>query len=156
MHLMEGRKRRHVRQNGAKMIKVLVQLTEDVEDEDVNAEVDEGVGEALHLEAVVVQVEIALNKVSEGGVDVEGVSLPIANGAILQCQPGSTGGEATLTGDVLKFRRDSAEKPRLDQHVHRIPSRNIDERVIRQYKVREGIASKGEQHILMPVGMVRG
>jgi hypothetical protein len=54
MHRMKRRKRHHVCEDGAKMIKVLVQPTEDAEDEDVvgdvNAEVDEGVGEALHLE----------------------------------------------------------------------------------------------------------
>jgi hypothetical protein len=90
------------------MIKVLVQSAENVQDEDavgdVNAEVDEGVGEALHLEAVVIHVEIALNKVPEGGIDVEGTSLLISDEAILQGQPHSTGSEATLPGDALKFR----------------------------------------------------
>jgi hypothetical protein len=44
------------------MIEVLVQPTENVQDEDVvrdvNAEVDEGVGEALRLQAVVVHVRL--------------------------------------------------------------------------------------------------
>jgi hypothetical protein len=61
---------------------------QNVQDEDtvrdVNAEVDEGVNEALHLQAVVIHVEIALNEVLEGGIDVEGVSLPVADEAILQ------------------------------------------------------------------------
>jgi hypothetical protein len=87
MHLLEGRKRRRVCEDGTKMIKVLIQPAEDVKDEDtvgdVNSAVDEGVDEALHLEVVVVHIEIALNKVLEGGVDVEGVSLPIANEMIL-------------------------------------------------------------------------
>jgi hypothetical protein len=85
-----------------KMIEGLVQPVENVQDEDavgdVNAKVDEGVGETLHLQAVVVHVKIALNKVPEGGIDVEGASLPIADEAILQGQPGSAGGVATLTG----------------------------------------------------------
>jgi hypothetical protein len=108
VHFLERRKQRHVHEDGAKMIKVLVQPTEDVQDEDavgdVNADVDEGVGEALHLEATTVHVEITVNKVSEGGVDVEDMSLSIANETILQVQPGSTGGEAMLIGDVLEFR----------------------------------------------------
>jgi hypothetical protein len=87
MHLLEGRKRRRVREDGAKMVKVLIQPAEDVEDEDtvgdVNTEVNEGVNEALYLEAVVVHIEVTLNKVPEGGVDVEGASLPIANEAII-------------------------------------------------------------------------
>jgi hypothetical protein len=77
-----------VHEDGVKVIKVLVQPAENVQDEDtvrdVNAEVDEGVNEALHLQAVVIHVEIALNEVLEGGIDVEGVSLPVADEAILQ------------------------------------------------------------------------
>jgi hypothetical protein len=46
----------------------------------------------------------ALNKAPEGGIDVEGTSLLIANEAIFQGQPGSAGGVAMLAGDVLKFR----------------------------------------------------
>jgi hypothetical protein len=124
-----------VREDGTKMIEVLAQPAEDVQDEDsvgnINAEVDEGVGEALHLEAVVVHIEIALNKVPEGGLDMEGMSLLIADEAILHGQPGNTGSEATLMGDILKFRRDSAENPRLDQHIHPSPSGNIYKGVIR-------------------------
>jgi hypothetical protein len=87
MHLLERREGRRVREDGAKVIKVLVQPTENVQDEeavrDVNAEVDEGVNGALHLQAVVIHVKIALNKVLEGGIDVEGVSFPVADEAIL-------------------------------------------------------------------------
>jgi hypothetical protein len=97
-----------VREDGTKMIEVLAQPVEDVQDEDsvgnIDAEVDEGVGKAFHLEAVVIHIEIALNKILEGGLDMVGTSLPIADEAILQGQPGSTGGEATLMGDILKFR----------------------------------------------------
>jgi hypothetical protein len=93
--------------DGTKVIKVLVQPTEDVQDEDVvgdtNIEVDEGVSEALHLEVVVIHIEIALNNVLEGGINVEGTSLPIFDEAILQGQPRSTGGEATLPGDYWHF-----------------------------------------------------
>jgi hypothetical protein len=49
-----------VREDGVKMIKVLAQPTEDVQDEDsvenIDAEVDEGVNEALHLEAVAIHI----------------------------------------------------------------------------------------------------
>jgi hypothetical protein len=124
-----------VREDGTKMIEVLAQPAEDVQDEDsvrnIDAEVDEGVGEALHLKAVVVHIEIALNNVPEGGLDMEGTSLLIVDEAILHGQPDNTGSEATLTGDILKFQRDSAENPRLDQYIHPIPSRNIYKGVIR-------------------------
>jgi hypothetical protein len=102
MHLLERREGRHVREDGVKVIEVLVLPTENVQDEDavrdVNVEVNEGVGKALLFQVVVVHVKITLNNVLEGGIDVEGVSLPVANEAILQGQPGSV---ATLVGDVL-------------------------------------------------------
>jgi hypothetical protein len=48
MHLLEIRKRRHVREDGTKVIEVLVQPVENIQDEDtvgdVNTEVDEGGG----------------------------------------------------------------------------------------------------------------
>jgi hypothetical protein len=87
MYLLKRRKQHCVREDGAKMIEVLAQPAEDVQDEDsvgnIDAEVDEGVDEALHLEAVVVHIEIALNKVLEGGLDMEGLRLLIADEAIL-------------------------------------------------------------------------
>jgi hypothetical protein len=87
MYLLKRRKQHCVREDGAKMIEVLAQPAEDVQDEDsvgnIDAEVGEGVDEALHLEAVVVHIEIALNKVLEGGLDMEGLRLLIADEAIL-------------------------------------------------------------------------
>jgi hypothetical protein len=136
MYLLKRRKQHRVHEDCVKMIKVLAQPAEDVQDENpvrnIDAEINEGVDEALHLEAVVVHIEIALNKILEGGLDMEGTSHPIVDEAILQGQPGNMDGEATLTGDILKFRRDSDKNPRLDQHIHPIPSRNIYKGVIRQ------------------------
>jgi hypothetical protein len=68
---------------------------------DINCEVNEGVSKALLLQAAVVHVEITLNEVPEGGIDVESASLPIADESILQGQPGSAGGVAALAGDIL-------------------------------------------------------
>jgi hypothetical protein len=42
-----------------------------------------------------------LNNVLEGGIDVEGANLLIADEAILQGQPGSVDGVAALAGDIL-------------------------------------------------------
>jgi hypothetical protein len=53
MHLLERRKTRCVCEDGMKMIEGLVQPAENIQDKDVvkdvDAEVDEGVGETLHL-----------------------------------------------------------------------------------------------------------
>jgi hypothetical protein len=63
MHLLERREGRHVCEDGTKVIEVLVQPAKNVQDEDtvvdVNTEVDEGVGEALHLQAVVIHIKMA-------------------------------------------------------------------------------------------------
>jgi hypothetical protein len=105
MHLLKRREWRHVREDSVKIVEVLVQPAENVQDEDavgdINAEVDEGVDEALHLQAVVILVKIVLNKVLEGSIDVEGASLLVVDEAILQGQPGSVGNVAMLVGDVL-------------------------------------------------------
>jgi hypothetical protein len=65
-----------------KVFKVLVQPAQDIQHEntidDVDAEVSEGVGEALHLLTVVIDVEVALNKALKGGVDVEGAGFTVA------------------------------------------------------------------------------
>jgi hypothetical protein len=60
VYLLKRRKQRRVCEDGVKMIEVLAQPTEDVQDEDsvgnIDAEVDEGVSEALHLEAVAIHI----------------------------------------------------------------------------------------------------
>jgi hypothetical protein len=63
--------------------------------------VGEGVIEALHHSAVVVDAEVALDEAQEGGVDVEGTSFTIAEEVVLQSQPGVTSHVATLLSDVL-------------------------------------------------------
>jgi hypothetical protein len=105
MHLLERREGRHVREDSTKVIEVVIQPTENVQDEDavrdINVEVNEGVSEALHFRAVVIHVKIALHKVSEGGIDVGGASLLVVDVAILQGQLDSVGGVVVLAGDVL-------------------------------------------------------
>jgi hypothetical protein len=76
-----------MRKNGAKMLKVLVQPAQDVQHEnvigDVDAEVGEGVGEALHLSTVVVDGKVALNEALKGGIDVEGAGFTVAEEVVL-------------------------------------------------------------------------
>jgi hypothetical protein len=87
------------------MFEVLVQPAQDVQHEnaigDINVEVGEGVGKALHLPTVVVDAEVALNKALKGGVDVEGVGFVVAEKMLLQCQSGVVSHVAVLPGDVL-------------------------------------------------------
>jgi hypothetical protein len=92
-------------EDGAKVFKVLVQPTQDVQHEntigDVDAEIGEGVGEALHLPTVVVDAKVTLNEAPKGGVDVEGVSFAVAEEVVLQCQLGVASCVAALSDDVL-------------------------------------------------------
>jgi hypothetical protein len=114
------------------VFKVLVQPTQDVQHEnaigDVDAEIGEGVGKALHLPIVVVDTEVTLNEAPKGGVDVESASFVVAEEVVLQCQPGAASRVATLLDDVLQVRGDGAPDPRLDDVVHSVPSRNADGR----------------------------
>jgi hypothetical protein len=77
-----------MREDGAKMLKVLVQPTQDVQHDnavgDVDAEVREGVHKALHLSTVVVDAEVTLNEALEGGVDLEGEGFAVNAEVVLQ------------------------------------------------------------------------
>jgi hypothetical protein len=91
-YLLERREGHRVREDGVEMFKVLVQPAQDVQHKnaigDVDTEVGEGVGEALHLLTVVVGAEVTLNEAPEGGVDVEAVGFVVAEELVLQCQLG--------------------------------------------------------------------
>jgi hypothetical protein len=130
-----------MREDGAKVFEVLAQPVQDVQHEnvvsDVDAEVDEGVNEALYLSIVVVDAEVTLNEAPEGGVDVEGTSFAVAKEVVIQDQPGIVSHVAALLGDVLQVRGDGALDPRLDDAVHPIPSRNANIHVVHQHMIRE-------------------
>jgi hypothetical protein len=115
-----------VREDGAVVFNVLVQPAQDVQHEnavtDVDAEVGEGVDEALHLPTVVVDAEVALNEASKGGIDVEGTSFMVVEEVVLQGQPGVMSHVAALLGDILLVRGDGAPDPQLDDTVHPVPS----------------------------------
>jgi hypothetical protein len=112
------------------VFKVLVQPTQDVQHEnaigDVDVKIGEGVDEAIHLPTVVIDAEVTLNEAPEGGIDVEGMSLTVAEEVVLQCQPGIVSRVATLSDDILQVRGDGAPDPRLDDAIHLVPSRNAD------------------------------
>jgi hypothetical protein len=114
-HLQEQREGCHVRKDGVKVFKVLVQPTQNVQHEnmigDVDTEVGEGVGKAIHLPTVVVDAEFPLNETPECGIDVEGVGFAVAEEVVLQCQPDIMSHVATLPGDVLQVRGDGGPDP---------------------------------------------
>jgi hypothetical protein len=78
---------------------------------DIDAEVGEGVDEALHLPTVVVDAEVALNEALECDVDVKGAGFAVAKEVVLQCQPGVMSRVAALSGDVLQVKGDGAPNP---------------------------------------------
>jgi hypothetical protein len=114
-HLLEQREGCRVREDGAEVFEVLVQPVQDVQHEnaigDIDAEIGEGVDEALHLLTVVVDVEVALNEALEGGVDVKGAGFTVAEEVVLQCQSGVVSYVAVLLNDVLQVRGDGAPAP---------------------------------------------
>jgi hypothetical protein len=104
-----------VREDGMEVFEVLVQPAQDVQHEnavgDVNTEVGEGVGEALHLPAVIVDAEVTLNKAPEGGIDVEGAGFVVAEEVVLQGQQGVVSPVAMLLGDMLPVEGDGVLDP---------------------------------------------
>jgi len=71
---------------------LLVEAAKNVEDEsairDVFAKITELLGLLLELGAVVVDAEIALTEVAEGGVEVEGAVLLVPKELVLDSEPG--------------------------------------------------------------------
>jgi hypothetical protein len=104
-----------MREDGAKMFEVRVQPTQDVQHDnvidDIDAEIGEAVGEALHLSTVVVDAEVALNEALEGGIDLEGTSFVVAEEVVLQYQLGVVSRVAALSDDVQQVRGDGAPDP---------------------------------------------
>jgi hypothetical protein len=82
------------------VFEVLFQPVQDVQHVntvgDIDAEVSEGVGEALHLSTVVVDAEVTLNKAPESGIDVEGTGFTVAKEVVLQDQSGVASRVTTL------------------------------------------------------------
>jgi hypothetical protein len=76
-----------MREDGMETFEVLIQPTQDIQHknaiDDVNTEVGEGVNEALHLPAIVIDTEVTLNEALEGGVDVEGTGFTVVKEVVL-------------------------------------------------------------------------
>jgi hypothetical protein len=68
---------------------------------DINAEVSEGVNDALHLQTVVVDAEVTLNEALDGGINVDNVGFMVTEEVVLLGQPGIASHVVMLPGDVL-------------------------------------------------------
>jgi hypothetical protein len=123
---------------------------------DIDVEVREGVGEALHLPIVVVDAEVALNEAPKGGIDVEGAGFAVAEEVVLQFQPGVVSRVTAMPGYVLQVRGDSVPDPRLDDVVHPVPSWNTDVRGVQEHVIRERVMLEGERDVVVPPGVVQG
>jgi hypothetical protein len=77
-----------VHEDGAEVFEVLVQPVQDIQHEnvvgDVDTEIGEGAGEALHLLTVVIDAEVTLNEALKSGIDVEGAGFAIAEDVVLR------------------------------------------------------------------------
>jgi hypothetical protein len=132
--LMEGQKRHDARDDGSKMIVPVVQPSKNIEDEvavgDDAAEVNQGVGHALHLATVVAHREVALDEVAEHGVEVNHVCLVVADELVLDHAPDLALGDTVLIGNIHKLIGDRAKDPREDDTLHALTGRVTDVRGI--------------------------
>jgi hypothetical protein len=68
---------------------------------DIETEIGEGVGKALHVPTVVIDSEVTLNEALEGGIDVEGAGFMVTEEVVFEGQPGVASHMAASLGDIL-------------------------------------------------------
>jgi hypothetical protein len=85
------------------------------------AVVTEGIGHALHLSAVVVDVHVTLDEGSAHDVEVESTSLTVDEELLLDGNPNPTGCAAVMD-NVLELDSERVEEPGEDDTVHPSPS----------------------------------
>jgi hypothetical protein len=84
-------------------------------------EVTEGIGLALHLPTVVVDVQVTLDEVSTHDVEVESTGLTVYEELLLDGNPRLTGCATMLMDDVLELDGERVEEPGEDDTIHPAP-----------------------------------
>jgi hypothetical protein len=114
-----------VGKNGRHTIEARAQTAEEVEHEalvgDGGPEGAESVRHRLHLTAVLVHREIALSKLTEGGLEVQDPSLAVAEELSLKGTPDPVSSIVRHADDVLKFGREGAMDPGKHHLIHQKP-----------------------------------
>jgi hypothetical protein len=123
--LRKGGKRLHVGEDGRHTIEARAQAAEEVEHEalvyDGGAEGAESVCHRLHLTKVLVHREIALSKLTEGGLEVQDPSLAVAKELSLKGTPDLVSSIVRHANNVLKFGHEGAVDPGEHHLVHQKP-----------------------------------
>ena len=87
-NLEEGREGRATADDGPEVLEALAQSPQNVKDEDPvlnrGAQIDQGIGHALHLAAVLRDVEVALDKSTKGSINMKSASLAITEKLVLE------------------------------------------------------------------------
>jgi hypothetical protein len=123
--LRKGGKRLHAGEDGRHTIEARAQAAEEVEHEalvgDGGPKGAKSVRHRLHLTAVLVHREIALSKLTEGGLEVQNPSLAVTEELSLKGTPDLVSSGVRYANDVLKFGREGAMN--LGEHhlVHQKP-----------------------------------
>jgi hypothetical protein len=108
--LRKGGKRLHAGEDGRHTIEARAQAAEEVEHEalvgDGGPEGAKSVCHRLHLTAVLVHREIALSKLTKGGLEVQNPSMAVAEELSLKGTPDPVSSVVRYTNDVLKFGRE--------------------------------------------------
>jgi hypothetical protein len=106
--------------------------------------------------AVVAHGEIALYKIAEGSIKVKSTCLMITKELVLEFKPQVSRGVAAFPNDLHRIRGDRVGEPGKDDDILPGPAWVVGEGIIRLDVVGEGISHQGQQHVLMPPGLVVG
>jgi hypothetical protein len=138
----------------------LVQALEDIENEGavVNdlTEISKNVGHPLHLAAVVVHGEIALNEDAELGVEVKSSRLAVAEEPILDGEPRGARRVVVFAHAVHEVTGDRAEDPRQHDDVHAAPGGMSKVLRVGEDVAGEGVALQREENEIAPAIVVGG
>jgi hypothetical protein len=123
-----------VSNDGAHVLKALVQPSKDVEDEDPVfngcAEVSQIVGHGLELAAVLIDWEVTLNKSMKGSIKVKSTLLTVTEKLVLDGAPEVARRATAFPDHLVKIRRDGVADLVEDDTVHLNPSRIIGRNVV--------------------------
>jgi hypothetical protein len=157
--LAEGREWAGALEVDAHVRELLVQDADDVEDEgaivDDLAKIPKGIRYSLHLAAVVVDGEIALDEDAKVGIEMESPSFAIAKLLRLNSEPGVASYLVVHADGLHELGGDHAEQPGEDDGIHAAPGRDIKVDRIRDDIRGEGVALEGEEDEVAPAVVVQ-
>jgi hypothetical protein len=119
---VEGQEQHATRDDGSKMIVLLVQPLKNIEDEvaikGYVVEVAQGVGHALHLATVVAYREVTLDEGAKHGIEVKHKHFIVVDELVLDHAPDLACGDVVLLCDVLKLIGDHTKDPGEDDALN--------------------------------------